>query len=112
MNHFDSDPFCHSRAEHLCPHCGAPDLPGVSCLCVSYLAAPCCLTCGSDTADLGEASCPTCRRDGRVEESLVSMLDAWDFPLKRKPTDPRRVEEPLSIKPVPPARKSWRPAAA
>ncbi len=111
MNPLSYDSFHPGRAEHLCPCCGSPDLPGVSCLCVSYEPLPCCLMCGSDMADPSEASCPSCRDNGRVEDPLVSMLDAWDFREKQAPPNELRAEEPLpTVAPV--KHRSWRPAAA
>jgi hypothetical protein len=59
----------------------------------------------------GEASCPSCREDGRVEVSLVNWFDGWDTPLKQAPPDELRAEEPLSFD-DPPKRKSYRPVAA
>ncbi len=78
-----SFPLAHDSAVHLCSVCGAPDVPGLACFCVS------------ETLDLCDASCPECREIGLVNLSAVIPGD-YD-------------EEPLPLLPRP---KSWWPTAA
>lgn len=108
-----SDAFVHAPALHLCPHCGTPDLPGVSCLCSDHTSAGLsCSTCGASPGDY-EATCPECRKEGRVDMSLVSFLErAIDSYDHLPPPDELLAEEPLPTIEPPRSRRSWRPAAA
>lgn len=98
-----SFPFAHDSAINLCACCGAPELPGVACLCTEeaygLIAALTCMTCGAVGGDY-EATCPECRRIGRVDLSAYIPGD---------PIPPRelKAEEPLPTD----RRSSWWPVA-
>ncbi len=97
--------FYHHRPIHLCASCGWPDeITGISCLClpVSDGVAPC-GTCGAAFGEY-EASCPECRRSGRVDLGLDRFLDPdlTDRHL-RAPVTAFTAEEPLP---------TWLPTAA
>lgn len=76
-----SFPFAHDSALHLCAICGAPDVPGLACFCVSHTLDLCdalaCSTCGATGSD-SEATCPECRVLGRVDLSAVIPGDDFD----------------------------------
>ncbi len=91
------DPFRHARPMHLCPSCGAPDdLTGISCFCEPAAdGVPPCETCGAAFGEY-EASCPQCRRSGRVDCGLERFLDPLYIEPLRTPVTAFTAEEPLA----------------
>lgn len=92
------DPLRHHRPCHICAACGAPDeLPGISCFCEPEAdgVAPC-NTCGAAFGEY-EASCPECRRSGRVDCGLEAFLDPRHIDPLRTPVTAFTAEEPLTL---------------